>query len=95
MTTIAEQLVTALADLGVKTVLTGPGDIGSMELAKGAAAPRFVTQRAAAIPFGADLDRAAKLIDAAGRSRCSSASVPARPGTRSWPPPSGSVPRWC
>jgi pyruvate dehydrogenase (quinone) len=67
MPRLLEQAVqTAYAGPGV-AVLTVPGDIGAMELAKGSATPRFVTQRAAAVPFDADLDRAAELVNAAAK----------------------------
>ena len=67
MPRLLEQAVqAAYAGPGV-AVLTVPGDVGSLELPRKAPAPRFSTRPPTIVPADADLDRAARLIDGAGK----------------------------
>jgi pyruvate dehydrogenase (quinone) len=56
----------ALQEGGV-AVLTLPGDVGGLDVPKGTAVPRFVTDRPALPPEGASVARAAEAINAAGK----------------------------
>ena len=56
----------AIQDSGV-AVLTLPGDVGGLDLPKGTAVPRFVTDRPPAVPSHQALARAAAAVNDAGR----------------------------
>ena len=56
----------ALHERGV-AVLTLPGDVGGLDLPKGTAVPRFVTDRPPAVPSHEALARAAAAVNDAGR----------------------------
>ncbi|MGI8880779.1 MAG: thiamine pyrophosphate-dependent enzyme [Jatrophihabitans sp.] len=62
--TLVEQAVQSALNAPGVAVLTLPGDVGGLDLAKGAATPRFVQAHPASVPEHTALQRAAELIDA-------------------------------
>jgi pyruvate dehydrogenase (quinone) len=66
MPALLEQAVNAaLAERGV-AVLSVPGDVGGLELPRGARVPRFVTQRTEPVPAEEELRKVAGVINDAG-----------------------------
>ncbi|MDQ1736597.1 MAG: hypothetical protein QOH56_2848 [Pseudonocardiales bacterium] len=64
---LMEQAVQAALNGPGVAVLTLPGDVGGLALDKAAATPRFVQAHPDTVPDGDALNRAAELIDAAGK----------------------------
>jgi pyruvate dehydrogenase (quinone) len=64
---LLEQAVNAAISGPGVAVLTLPGDVGSMEVARSVEPPRFVATPSATTPGAADLARAAAALDQAGR----------------------------
>ncbi|MEN8704854.1 MAG: thiamine pyrophosphate-binding protein [Nocardioides marinisabuli] len=83
----------ALQQRGV-AVLTIPGDVGELEVAKGTSAPRFVADLPAAAPVPEAVRAAAGAIEAADHVTLLVGQGPGAPATRcsSWP--TGSGRRW-
>lgn len=62
---LLEQAVQAAYAAPGVAVLTVPGDLGALDLPRGAPAPHFAVRRPVTLPDERDLDRAAELINAA------------------------------